>query len=40
MNSDPFLPTYARYPVTFVRGEGAHLYDDGGQEYLDFLCGI
>jgi acetylornithine/N-succinyldiaminopimelate aminotransferase len=38
--SDAFLPTYARYPVTFVRGEGAHLYDDAGHEYLDFLCGI
>ena len=38
--TDAFLPTYARYPVTFVRGEGAHLYDDAGNEYLDFLCGI
>jgi acetylornithine/N-succinyldiaminopimelate aminotransferase len=38
--SDAFLPTYARYPVTFVRGEGAHLYDDAGAEFLDFLCGI
>jgi predicted acetylornithine/succinylornithine family transaminase len=38
--TDAFLPTYARYPVTFVRGEGAHLYDDAGTEYLDFLCGI
>ena len=38
--TDAFLPTYARYPVTFVRGEGAHLYDDAGAEYLDFLCGI
>ena len=37
---DPFLPTYARYPVTFVRGEGARLWDDEGNEYLDFLCGI
>jgi predicted acetylornithine/succinylornithine family transaminase len=38
--TDPFLPTYARYPVTFVRGEGASLWDDAGNEYLDFLCGI
>jgi acetylornithine/N-succinyldiaminopimelate aminotransferase len=37
---DPFLPTYARNPVTFVRGEGARLWDDEGHEYLDFLCGI
>ncbi len=34
------LPTYARFPVTFVRGEGARLWDDEGNEYLDFLCGI
>ena len=38
--TDPFLPTYARYPVTFVRGEGSLLFDDAGDEYLDFLCGI
>ncbi len=38
--TDPFLPTYARYPVTFVRGEGGTLWDSDGNEYLDFLCGI
>jgi predicted acetylornithine/succinylornithine family transaminase len=38
--SDPFLANYARFPVTFVRGEGARLWDDEGNEYLDFLCGI
>ncbi len=34
------LATYARLPVTFVRGEGARLWDDAGEEYLDFLAGI
>ncbi|MDQ6914861.1 MAG: aminotransferase class III-fold pyridoxal phosphate-dependent enzyme, partial [Actinomycetota bacterium] len=34
------VPTYARAPVEFVRGEGARLWDDEGNEYLDFLCGI
>ena len=34
------MPTYARYPVEFVRGEGARLWDDDGNEYLDFLAGI
>ncbi|HEX8121064.1 MAG TPA: acetylornithine/succinylornithine family transaminase [Solirubrobacteraceae bacterium] len=34
------LPTYARAPVTFVRGDGARLWDSGGGEYLDFLSGI
>ena len=32
--------SYARFPVEFVRGEGAHLWDADGNEYLDFLCGI
>ncbi|HEX8086844.1 MAG TPA: acetylornithine/succinylornithine family transaminase [Solirubrobacteraceae bacterium] len=34
------LGTYARAPVTFVRGEGVGLWDDEGNEYLDFLGGI
>jgi acetylornithine/N-succinyldiaminopimelate aminotransferase len=34
------MGTYARHPVEFVRGEGARLWDDDGNEYLDFLCGI
>ena len=34
------LPTYARKPVLFTRGEGMRLYDDDGREYLDFLAGI
>jgi acetylornithine/N-succinyldiaminopimelate aminotransferase len=38
--SDHLMPTYARHPVRFVRGEGARLWDDEGHEYLDFLAGI
>jgi acetylornithine/N-succinyldiaminopimelate aminotransferase len=34
------VPSYARAPVEFVRGEGARLWDAEGNEYLDFLCGI
>lgn len=34
------IPTYVRNPVQFVRGEGVHLWDDEGNEYLDFLAGI
>jgi acetylornithine/N-succinyldiaminopimelate aminotransferase len=34
------IPSYARFPVEFVRGEGSLLWDDQGVEYLDFLCGI
>jgi predicted acetylornithine/succinylornithine family transaminase len=34
------IASYARAPVEFVRGEGARLWDEQGNEYLDFLCGI
>src|SRR5438067_3268531 len=34
------MPSYARMPVAFVRGAGSRLWDDEGNEYLDFLCGI
>ena len=32
--------TYRRQPVVFVRGEGAHLWDTEGKEYVDFVAGI
>ncbi|MGE9270649.1 MAG: aminotransferase class III-fold pyridoxal phosphate-dependent enzyme [Verrucomicrobiales bacterium] len=34
------LATYARFPVTLVRGEGTRVWDDAGKEYLDFCSGI
>ena len=34
------MPTYQRLPVTFVRGEGAWLWDDHNDRYLDALSGI
>jgi predicted acetylornithine/succinylornithine family transaminase len=34
------IPTYARNPVQFVRGQGCRLWDESGREYLDFLAGI
>ena len=34
------LPTYARYELTFTRGEGVWLYDESGARYLDFVAGI
>jgi acetylornithine/N-succinyldiaminopimelate aminotransferase len=33
-------PTYVRPQVEFVRGQGVHLWDARGREYLDFLGGI
>jgi predicted acetylornithine/succinylornithine family transaminase len=34
------MPTYARAPVEFVRGDGARLWDADGKEYLDFFAGL
>ncbi len=34
------IPTYGRYPLAFVRGEGARVWDAEGKEYLDFGGGI
>ncbi len=33
-------PTYARFDVAFVKGEGATLYDDEGKAYTDMGSGI
>ncbi len=38
--SDKLFDTYARLPVTFVRGEGPWLWDSTGKRYLDALSGI
>ena len=38
--ASPVLPTYARFGVTFVDGEGARLTADDGSTYLDFAGGI
>ena len=40
LERDYLMPTYARQPVEFVRGEGTRLWDAEGNEYLDFLTGI
>jgi len=34
------MPTYARTPIAFERGEGAYLFDAEGRRYLDFGAGI
>jgi acetylornithine/N-succinyldiaminopimelate aminotransferase len=34
------LQTYDRNPILFVRGEGAYLIDEQGEQYLDLLSGI
>lgn len=34
------FPTYARYPLSLVKGQGSWLWDDQGKRYLDFMSGI
>lgn len=34
------LPTYKRFPITLVRGEGCRVWDEEGKAYLDFVGGI
>lgn len=34
------MATYARYPVTLVRGEGLRVWDDEGRGYLDLVGGL
>ena len=38
--SKHLMQNYSRLPISFVRGEGAWLYDDQGKQYLDALSGI
>ena len=33
------VPNYGRYPVSLVRGEGSHVWDDQGKKYLDLFPG-
>ena len=37
---DAILHTYNRYQIVLDKGEGVHLYDINGKEYLDFAAGI
>ena len=40
-NSNKYIMnTYSRLPIALVRGEGVHVWDSDGKEYLDFLAGI
>ena len=40
MSFPNLLPTYARADVAFVRGEGAYIFDENGNRYLDFGAGV
>jgi acetylornithine/N-succinyldiaminopimelate aminotransferase len=34
------MKTYGRYDLALTRGDGVHLYDPEGNEYLDFVSGL
>ena len=34
------MNTYSRYPVKIVKGKGCYVWDDKGNQYLDFTSGI
>jgi len=38
--TDHIMPTYASLPIRFAKGEGAWLWDEEGNKYLDALSGI
>lgn len=38
--SEHLMNTYGRQPLTFVKGEGAWLWDHVGNQYLDALSGV
>ncbi len=40
MSITPLMPVYSRCEVRPVRGEGAYLYGENGEKYLDFAAGI
>jgi len=36
----PVMATYSRFPVTLVKGKGSYVWDDQGNQFLDFTSGI
>lgn len=39
--ADEFIfHTYARFPITLIKGDGCKVWDEDGKEYLDFVSGI
>jgi len=40
VSNQTVFPSYARYPISFVKGKGSYLWDSEGKQYLDFVSGI
>jgi acetylornithine aminotransferase len=38
--TSPVMATYSRFPVTLVKGKGSYVWDDQGNQLLDFTSGI
>lgn len=36
----PLMTTYNRFPITLEKGKGSYVWDEKGQQYLDFTSGI
>ncbi|MFD1776617.1 aspartate aminotransferase family protein [Paenibacillus rhizophilus] len=34
------FPSYARFDISLVKGKGSWVWDDKGNKYLDFTCGL
>ncbi len=34
------MNTYSRLPIAMVKGQGCHVFDADGKEYLDFVAGV
>lgn len=38
--TSPLMATYGRFPITLVKGKGSYVWDDQGNQLLDFTSGI
>src|SRR5690625_3163953 len=39
-NSSAVMPTYNRFPISLIKGEGSYVWDQQGEKYLDYTAGI
>ena len=39
-DKDYIIGTYKRFPLVLVKGNGAEVYDDKGDRYIDLTSGI
>lgn len=39
-SNSALFPSYSRYPISLVKGQGSWVWDDQGNRYLDFMSGL